>query len=260
MNTRKNPIVCFAAALALAGCARHHVSTCMEYEGEPYDESEASRWSAMDWARAADERAWEDNDAPQTSQGNLCKAQTLYRGALVLEPTNPYAMIGLANGYLLEARYILFHDCGRSFGCTNIEGRPDPDQAAARAVTKLLSRAAERSEQVLVKNPTYAPALLTLAAVYEAQDDFQKAYDMVEKTEKSKVIPEKQYSAFYAWKGYLLMQLRRTEESEVALRKAYSIDDDPRRSRYADCLLNPDDYKLPWYSRMMPWNWFWSCG
>ncbi len=219
-----------ALAAVLCGCPglQRRAETCMDYQGKPYDESEASRWSAMDWARSGDYETWD--------KGNLCAGQAYYRGALVLEPNNNYALVGLGNAYLLEARRILFKKTRR-------DGRPDPDEKSRRAAAKLLDRGIQRANQVLERDATNGPALLLLAAAHEAQDKFEQAYQYIDKVERGKVIPEKQYSAFYAWKGYLLKQLGRNEEAEAALKKAYAIDDDPRRSLYADRLLNPQDYE-----------------
>jgi len=222
--------VMLALGVFLCGCPglQRRAETCMDYQGKPYDESEASRWSALDWARMGDFETWDN--------GNLCAGQAYYRGALVLEPNNNYALVGLGNAYLLEARRVLFKKTRR-------DGRPDPDEGSRRAASKLLERATQRANQVLERDPTYGSALLLLAASYEAQDKFEQAYQYIDKVERGKVIPEKQISAFYAWKGYLLKQLGRSEEADAALKKAYAIDDDPRRSLYADRLLNPQDYE-----------------
>jgi hypothetical protein len=50
-------------------------------------------------------------------------------------------------------------------------------------------------------------------------------------------------SAFYAWKGYLMKLLGQDDASRESLQKAWDADDNPRYAQYADCVLNPEDYK-----------------
>jgi tetratricopeptide (TPR) repeat protein len=168
--------------------------------------------------------------------GAFERAYELYREALILEPTNAYAQTGIAVTYTLNGRKILYARIGA-------DGKSAVSELEKKRAGKMFQRAIGRGNNALGTSPMYAPAHLTIAAALDGLGESEKALERLNLVEKNKIIPQNQTSAFYAWKGYLLKLLGQDDASKEALQKAWDADDNPRYAQYADCVLNPEDYK-----------------
>jgi tetratricopeptide (TPR) repeat protein len=164
-------------------------------------------------------------------------AHDAYRMALGLEPRNPYLHVAAATAYIREAS--TDHERSKA---SLLALRPFGDSGAARKAKKSFNRAVSACSEALKINPNHFGALFALAEAHARLDDFPQALVHFDDIEKRKLIPVRHEAAFYAWRGYVKLNLGQRSSAFRDFEMAIEYGRPHPYAEYADYMINPPGF------------------
>ena len=166
------------------------------------------------------------------SAANYPGAQTAYREALKLEPTNTYVLAAQATCYARQGMEEKF---------SGKDGTPSTDAKVLKRADRWFNRALGSARTALKNNETYGTAHLVIAEVYAMSNRADKALETLNNIQTMKMIPEGREAGFYAWRAYVKSLLSQPFSDDYE--SATDFFDPPEFAEYVDRLQNPDQYK-----------------